>query len=109
MQLALKALNRKRTGEGKPVLEMGIGINTGLAVMGNIGSEKRMEYTAIGDTVNVASRLKTASHEKKAAILVSESTKEGLGGQYLGKDLGLISLPGREGSIRVFSIEAGGP
>lgn len=109
MQLALKSLNRKRAGEGKPVLEMGIGINTGLAVMGNIGSEKRMEYTAIGDTVNVASRLKTASHEKKAAILISESTKEGLSGQYRGKDLGQISLPGREGAIRVFAIEAGGP
>ncbi len=107
MQLALKALNRKRAAAGRPILEMGIGINTGLAVMGNIGSDKRMEYTAIGDTVNVASRLKTASREKKAAILISESVKEGLGGLYHAKDLGPAMLPGRADSIRVFAIEAG--
>ena len=67
----LNGLNRKWTAEGRPELFVGIGINTGKVILGNIGSSARMEYTAIGDTVNTASRL--VSLAKKNQVIISES------------------------------------
>lgn len=105
MQLGMAALNRKWEAEGRPTFEMGIGVNTGFAVVGNIGSDKRMDYTAIGDTVNVASRLKTVAKERKMAIITSESTMDALHGIYQANSLGPIQVPGREKPIVAFSIE----
>jgi adenylate cyclase len=105
MQRALAELNRKWESLGRPQLEMGVGIHTGQAVVGNIGSEKRLEYTAIGDTVNVASRLEHATKEIHVPILVSEATHSALSKQFKTKSLGPISLPGRETPIGVFSVE----
>lgn len=95
MQQALQKLNAKWKKEGRPSLEMGIGLHTGLAVVGNIGSEKRMEYTAVGDPVNVASRLEQATKEYKTPILMSEATMQGLHGKYPTEPLGPVLLPGR--------------
>jgi adenylate cyclase len=76
MMEALDRLNDKWRTEGRPELQMGIGINTGEAFAGNIGSERRLEYTVIGDTVNTASRLCGAA--KAGEILVSESLRTAL-------------------------------
>jgi len=105
MQRGLEKLVKKWVNEGRPEVHMGIGIHTGPAVVGNIGSERRMEYTAIGDTVNVASRLEKATKELKVPILISETTKEAIGDVYKTKNLGSISLPGRDQPITVYSIE----
>lgn len=62
MQGAVRQLNLERQERGQPTLQMGIGINAGTAIVGNIGSEKRMEYTVVGDMVNVAQRLQALAH-----------------------------------------------
>lgn len=71
---ALHTLNIARTQEGQSPLKMGIGIHTGQATLGAIGSEKRREYTAIGDTVNVAARLQDLTKTLGVSLLISETT-----------------------------------
>lgn len=105
MQHALKELNQKWERMECPSLRMGIGIHTGDAVVGNIGSEKRMEYTAIGDTVNVASRLEQMSKQLMVEVLISDATKKSLGTHFNTVSFGQVIIPGRDSPLEVFSVE----
>ncbi|GEM_PF-571012 len=102
MQSALVQLNERRKRQGKYPLHMGIGINTGEAVAGIIGSEKKMEYTVIGDTVNVAQRLESIT--EKGQILVSESTYMKARGRLVAKELEPQALKGLKRDIKIFNV-----
>lgn len=104
MQRALKLLNALRSEQGNPPVQFGVGINAGEVICGNIGSFKRMDYTVIGDTVNVASRL--CASAKSNQILVSESYRELLdeSAQQLAIDLGTIEVKGKEQPLSIFEL-----
>lgn len=104
MQKQLYLLCEKWTQEGKPIFQVGIGIHTGEAIVGNIGSERRVDYTAIGDSVNVAARLETATKMHNIPILISETTYQGAKDKFPFKDLGSITLPGRKESVQVYTV-----
>lgn len=70
----VKTLQAKWIAQGKPKLEIGVGINTGEAFVGNIGTEERLEYTVIGDTVNIASRIESFNKVYKTRFLISQET-----------------------------------
>lgn len=104
MYQELVELRRKWKSEGKPELDVGIGIHTGDAIVGSIGTEERMEYTAIGDTVNIASRLQRVSKETHFPILVSETTFNVIKDEFPYKELGPVTLTGRDQPINVYAI-----
>lgn len=108
MRQAQKKLNQEFKAEGLPEVYTRIGIHSGEVLAGNIGSSSRMEYTLIGDTVNIASRLEQLGKETGEAILVSGQTLNLLkSNQNLLKSLGDIQLRGRSGAVQVFALVEG--
>jgi adenylate cyclase len=104
MQYALHLFRTKLRAEGKPEIIIGIGIHTGEAIVGTLGSKDRFEFTAIGDTVNIASRLETATKELNESIIISETTFKGLKRSFKSKPLGSLILKGKEEPINAFAI-----
>ncbi len=102
MRTALAELNTELSGEGHPPLRLGIGLHTGEALVGNMGSASRLSYTAIGDTVNVASRLEGANKAFGTDIMLSAETAKAVGEEKL-RPLGAIRVKGRPEPLEVFS------
>jgi adenylate cyclase len=104
MRAALGALRERWKLSHAVELRAGIGINTGTAIVGNIGSHQRMEYTAIGDAVNIASRLETASKELGTDIVVSEYTYVTVRSQFPFQQLRSIPVKGRTDPVMVYGV-----
>ena len=102
MQRALARLNRQWEARGQPVMRAGMGVNTGPVTAGNIGSSKRMDYTVIGDAVNLASRL--CANAAGGQILISESTFQALGLALPARRLEPIRVKGKEAPVEIYEI-----
>lgn len=89
---------------GTPIQGMRVGINTGEAIVGNIGSHKRMDFTVIGDVVNVAARLQELAKELDADILISEATSRELQGKFRLEPVPAVTLRGRAEPTAVYRV-----
>ncbi|HMV85015.1 MAG TPA: adenylate/guanylate cyclase domain-containing protein [Blastocatellia bacterium] len=102
MQRAMVAFNERLKAENLPPISIGIGINTGPAIVGYIGSETRLDYTAIGDTINTAARLESIS--APGQIVVSENTMQALDEGFLLKPLGTERLKGKNVTLKTAEV-----
>ncbi|MBI2486401.1 MAG: adenylate/guanylate cyclase domain-containing protein [Deltaproteobacteria bacterium] len=101
----LEKLNMEWKERDWPHISIGIGINTGEAIVGNMGTDIRFEYTAIGDTVNLASRLEGLNKLYGTEIIISKSTLEGLTpSQFFFRELDLVQVKGKEQPISIFEL-----
>ena len=100
----MKILNQEMQQEGLPAIAIGIGINSGKAVIGNMGSESRFDYTAIGDAVNTGARLESATKEQKVDLLIGASTAKKYIPRLKIKLVNEIYVKGKEKGLKVYTL-----
>ncbi len=100
----LDILNRELEKENLPLVHIGIGIHTGVAVVGEMGSVERSDYTIIGDSVNTASRVEGLCKEYKAEILITQQTKDRLKKEYNIKEIGKVTVKGKKELVAIYQV-----
>ncbi|MCB9639829.1 MAG: FHA domain-containing protein [Myxococcales bacterium] len=103
IQMKLKEFNEQRQAKGRPPLLTGIGINSGHVVAGNMGSQKRLEFTVIGDNVNIASRL--CSQAAGGEVIISQSTYEAVREHFLCDELPAAEVKGKSEALQIYRVE----
>ena len=105
----LGQLNSKWAAEGRPQLDIGVGVNSGDMIAGNIGSSSIMSYTVIGDNVNLGSRLESLNKEYATRIIISDATRSLLRGQYEIRPLGDVVVKGKTRPVAIFQVVVPSP
>jgi adenylate cyclase len=103
-QNLLSLFNKRQQSKGEPPLNTRIGIHTGIAVVGNVGTAERLEYTALGDMVNVAARLEQLNKNYGTQILVSSTVKAAVADTFNLRPMGEVSLKGRKQPVQIFEL-----
>lgn len=104
MMTSLAVLNRSWVARGRPELDIGVGLNTGEVIFGNVGTGKKMDFTAIGDGVNLASRLESANKEYHTHIILSAATLAELGSRAEVRPLGSIVVKGKTVGVEIYEL-----
>jgi len=104
MLARLDELNAAWAASGRPQLGIGVGINSGDMIAGNIGAESIMSYTAIGDAVNLGARLESLNKDYGARIIISEATRVRLKGRYDISLLGTVTVKGRSEPVQIYEV-----
>ncbi|HUI74863.1 MAG TPA: adenylate/guanylate cyclase domain-containing protein, partial [Candidatus Acidoferrum sp.] len=105
MMTRVRELQKQWAAQGKPKLDIGIGLNTGVASVGNMGSSLRYGYTALGDSVNLSSRLEGLNKEYGTHIIVNESTYEATkGADFVFRELDLIRVKGKAQPVTIYEL-----
>jgi adenylate cyclase len=101
----LRKLNAKWEAEGRTAnVDIGIGINTGPMIAGNIGSDQIMSYTVIGDAVNLGSRLESLNKQYSTRIIISDETRQRLTGRFVFRALGDVVVKGKTRPVAIFEV-----
>ncbi len=100
----LNRLNEKWAAEGRPRLDIGIGISTGPMIAGNIGSEAIMSYTVIGDAVNLGARLESLNKEYGTRIIISDATRDALPDRDAHRPLGEVVVKGKTKPVAIYEV-----
>jgi adenylate cyclase len=106
MQKQLTTLHTKWIHFGKPIVNQRIGVNTGKAVVGNMGAEAKFNYTAVGDAVNLASRLEGVNKEYGTRLLVSDHTYRKVSSKVLAREMDLVVVLGKTEPVRIYELIA---
>jgi adenylate cyclase len=109
MVVVLGDMNKSWVGRGMAQLDIGVGVNSGDMIAGNIGSSSIMSYTVIGDNVNLGSRLESLNKEYKTRIIISDATRTRLKGDYDMRPLGDVIVKGKSKPVQIFEIKVPAP
>lgn len=100
----LEPLNKKLQEENKPLIDIGIGLNTGFAIVGEMGSSLRSDYTVIGDTINLGARLESLCKYYDSKLIISNYTKEKLEKEYIFRFLDYVQVKGKNKPIEIWQV-----
>lgn len=104
MQAALDELNRKWTAEGGRPISIGVGLNTGQVNVGNMGSDKRLSWTVMGDNVNLASRLEGMTKQYRCRAIISENTYRQVSGEFVCREVDKIRVKGKSQPVTIYEL-----